>query len=402
MKSYKNKLYNLKEGATMGKRITIVENIKQDMETKKYYVTFYFGKDSAGKALRKSKTFRLLTEAKRALKAFEVDRDRGLIALPSKTTLNGFINKNLELSVGQKEESTIYGYRCLANHIAKSPLGMKNIQDIKPHDILSYFQYIKENKNLGDQTIIKHYDFLSLIFRDAFLNEVISQNILLRVKKPVNREPHVANSYSIEQCLLLLEKVKDDRLELLVNIAMFYGLRRSEILGLKWQNVNLEGEGSFEVINVRIQSGNKIIERGHTKSLSSKRQFKLIKNVKELIEKEKLRQKIYKDLLKECYIQTDYVFVMEDGKPYRPNYVSQLFTEFLQKNNLTRIVLHELRHTFASLSAQAGVSLLLTSKALGHTDVKMAQRVYIHLKTSMNEEATEAVESLLLSDRTED
>jgi integrase len=383
----------------MGKRITVDENIKQDIETKMFYVTFYYGKDSTGKTLRKTKTFKLLTDAKRTLKNFEVDRDRGNLALPSKITLNDVINNNLELSVGQKEETTIYGYRNVAKHIAKSAFGSKNIQDIKPNDFLIYFKYLKMEQKLGDQTIIKHYDFLSLIFRDAFINGLVIQNVLLRIRKPTNKEPHEARFYSIEQCIELLVKIKGDRLELLVNLAMFYGLRRSEILGLKWQNINLEDNGDFEIINVRIQTGSKVVERGHTKNQSSKRQFKLLKNVKELIENEKIKQEKFKALLKDEYIQTDYVFVMENGKPYRPNYVSELFTEFLKKNDLPIIVLHELRHTFASLSVQAGVSLLLTSKALGHADMKMAERVYVHLRSSMNEEATEAVEGLLLPDR---
>ena len=86
---------------------------------------------------------------------------------------------------------------------------------------------------------------------------------------------------------------------------------------------------------------------------------------------------------KNAYDDNDYVIVMEDGKPFRPNYLSELFSKFLADNDLPKIVLHELRHTFTSLSNQAGIPAYNIGKALGHSTLATTQKIYTHLLGNM-------------------
>ena len=85
---------------------------------------------------------------------------------------------------------------------------------------------------------------------------------------------------------------------------------------------------------------------------------------------------------------------MEDGKPFRPNYLSELFSKFLADNDLPKIVLHELRHTFASLSNQAGIPSFNIGKALGHSTPATTQKIYTHLLDRTHTQAVEGVAAI--------
>ena len=97
---------------------------------------------------------------------------------------------------------------------------------------------------------------------------------------------------------------------------------------------------------------------------------------------------------KNTYDDNDYVVVMEDGKPFRPNYLSELFSKFLADNDLPKIVLHELRHTFTSLSNQAGIPAYNIGKALGHSTLATTQKIYTHLLDRAHTQAVEGVAAI--------
>ena len=97
---------------------------------------------------------------------------------------------------------------------------------------------------------------------------------------------------------------------------------------------------------------------------------------------------------KNAYDNNDYVIVMEDGKPFRPNYLSELFSKFLADNDLPKIVLHELRHTFTSLSNQAGIPAYNIGKALGHSTLATTQKIYTHLLDRAHTQAVEGVAAI--------
>ena len=89
------------------------------------------------------------------------------------------------------------------------------------------------------------------------------------------------------------------------------------------------------------------------------------------------------------------MIVWEDGHSYRPNYISELFTKFLKENGLPKIVLHELRHTFASISNEAGVQEFNIGKALGHANVGTTKKIYTHLFDQEHTAAVDAVANLI-------
>ena len=113
------------------KRVTIEKNIKQDMDSKQFYVTFYYGKDATGKNKRKTRAFPTLEEARLELRKHEVSVMQGNAVDPSRTTVSEVIERHLEMLSFKSEESTLYGYRTIAKHIKEHNLGGKQAQEVK-------------------------------------------------------------------------------------------------------------------------------------------------------------------------------------------------------------------------------------------------------------------------------
>lgn len=116
-------------------------------------------------------------------------------------------------------------------------------------------------------------------------------------------------------------------------------------------------------------AGSKVIEKD-TKNDSSTRVLHLVDEIEAVLQKEKQKQLENRKYFGEAYQDSDYIFVWDDGKPYRPNYVSELFTKFITDNNFPPLTLHGLRHSFASLTNALGLSMFDASKMLEPVDIK--------------------------------
>ena len=255
----------------------------------------------------------------------------------------------------------MYGYRGMIKNYLKPELGEIRLQKLTARDIQRYYTWLMDEKRLSPNTIIKHHNLLTNALNAAERQEYITKNPMRAVSPPKKRQRE-AKFYTPEQLGVLLDKVAGTRLELPVYICAYLGLRRGELCGLRWSDIDLEHQ-TITIENTRTQTGKKEIEKG-TKTVSSTRTLYLPDTLCEMLKTAKEREQECKSAYKNAYDDNDYVVVMEDGRPFRPNYLSELFGEFLADNDLPKIVLHELRHTFASLSNQAGIPAYNIGKAL--------------------------------------
>jgi integrase len=117
----------------------------------------------------------------------------------------------------------------------------------------------------------------------------------------------------------------------------------------------------------------------------------------ESLSRQKEQQDRRKAVLGELYHDSDYVFVRDDGKPYRVNGLSEHFLDFLRAHNLPRIRFHDLRHTFASLMYNGGVDLKAISEVMGHSDIGTTSKIYTHLFDQSHKEQLSAMSRILSS-----
>jgi len=377
------------------KRITIEKNIKQDVDSKKYYVTFYYGKDNAGKAIRKTKTFDNLADARIALKEHELSLEKGDAIPPSRLDLNKAIENHLEILSLKSEESTLYGYKGIAKHIKEHKLGKRPVQEMKPTDIQAYLAYLQKEKHLSSNTALKHYNFLNAVFNLLEKQEQISRNPVKRVVAP-KKQAHEPEYLTVEEAQELLRRVKGDRMEVPFALGLYTGMRRGELCGLKWEHVDSK-TNTIRVVNNRINVGAKILEK-KPKSTTSERTIYMVPELREILLLEKEIQERNRELLKSEYKDEGYVICHNDGQPVRPNYLSEMFKQWFDRSenrDLHAITPHELRHSFVALSIAAKVPLYEISKALGHGDIGITSRVYAHLLDDSHKSVTEGMASLL-------
>lgn len=358
----------------------------------KYRVCFDYGVDRSGKRIRKYRTFETKRDATRAFNEHKVKMDKGTQIMPSEYTFAQWLDYwYKDIILPQIEETTAYGYRGMIENYLKPQLGEIRLQKLTARDIQQYYTWLMGEKELSPNTVIKHHNLLTNTLNAAERQEYITKNPMRAVSPPKKRQRE-AKFYTPEQLGILLDKAVGTRLELPVFICAYLGLRRGELCGLRWSDVDLEHQ-TITIENTRTQAGKKEIEKG-TKTASSTRTLYLPDTLCDMLKAAKEHQQACRAEYKNAYDDNDYVVVMEDGRPFRPNYLSELFGKFLADNDLPKIVLHELRHTFASLSNQAGIPAYNIGKALGHSTPATTQKIYTHLLDQTHTQAVEGVAAI--------
>lgn len=236
--------------------------------------------------------------------------------------------------------------------------------------------------------------------------KILRENPIEEVDRPKKNVYH-ATFYTVDEMLTLMEAFCEDSLDLPVQIAAYYGLRRSEVLGLKWDAIDFTRKTisiRHKVIEAEIDGKYVPVGEDVLKTKSSFRTLPLIPEIEILLLKEKEKQEMYRRLFKKSYCRDclDYICVDQTGKLLRPNYVTEHFAWVIEKYNLKKIRFHDLRHTCASLLLSKGISMKQIQVWLGHSTFSTTADIYAHLDYSAQEESASAMTGMFArSDATE-
>ena len=208
---------------------------------------------------------------------------------------------------------------------------------------------------------------------------MIAYNPADRVTLP-KKVKYNAKYYTVEQTNTMLEVFKDEEMYPVVLLAAFYGLRRSEVLGLKWNAVDFDAE-TFTVRDVVVSCDDGgFIDKPRTKTKSSHRTLPLTSTIHEYLKRLQQSQSEYKLFLGNGYVDNDYVCKWKNGEQFSPYYVSRKFNKVLKKYNLPLIRFHDLRHSAASMLLAEKHSLKEIQEWLGHGDLATTADIYAHLQ----------------------
>ncbi|MBQ2963860.1 MAG: site-specific integrase [Clostridia bacterium] len=258
----------------------------------------------------------------------------------------------------------------------------KTLKQIKREDIqkyinLKYESGRKDGKGgLSSRSVKLHLIIIRQVFKEAIKSNYISNNPCDYVSLP-KAERYEASFYTINQLNTLFTAIKDEPLYPLIYCAVVFGLRRSEVLGLKWDSVNFENNTiSIKHTVVRYSE---IVEKDTTKTNSSYRTYPLSPEVTEMLHTIKALEHLNRDVFGKEYFENDYIFKWENGKPYTPDFISRKFHKILVAYNLPVIRFHDLRHSCASLLVANGFTLKDIQEWLGHADIQTTANIYAHL-----------------------
>ena len=179
----------------------------------------------------------------------------------------------------------------------------------------------------------------------------------------------------------------------LVRITALYGLRRSEVLGLKWDSIDFEN--SLVLIRHTVCKMVTKVEKDKTKTESSRRGFPMTEEARAIFLAAKTQEEENCRLFGKGYQRNDYVFKWPDGRPFEPDYVTHHFAKVLARNGLPHIRFHELRHSCASLLLNNGCNLKDVQEWLGHSDIQTTANIYGHLDTARKQGIADRLTSCL-------
>ena len=358
-------------------RKSVERNISYDDVRQLYYVNMDYGLDEDGKRVRVYQTYPSLVLARKALREFQSERDRYRQVRPRSMTLDQWLEYWMdEVIKPNRAETTVYGYRKIIDNHLSPALGETPIQTLSPQDIQKYYTMLLREKGLSPNTIRRHHDLLSAALRMAVKQEVLSRSPTERVEPP-RLVPYEAKFYGPEDLRRLGALTEGTWLEVVVKLAGGLGLRREEICGLRWPNVDF-AHRVVRIKEARTSAGAAIIQKA-TKTKSSTRTLYLSDDLYELLMREQRRQQQFSIRTGRDWDGDGMVLVARHGEPYPPNAVSLAFSRFIQRNHLPKITLHGLRHTFATVASAQGAPLFDIGKALGHSTPSTTGRIYTHL-----------------------
>lgn len=268
----------------------------------------------------------------------------------------------------------------IAPYFAKTGI---TLEELTVFDIQDYYSYCIDEEHLKTNTILKRHANIRKALEYAVENRLIQDNPAVRVTKPKKNE-FIGSAYSQQELNKLFEAAKGDRLELAIYLAAFFGLRREEVAGIKWEAIDFEAKTMriSTVITVANINGKEYeIEKDRTKNKASKRTYPLPKIFEDLLIKMKEEQERNKLLAGRSYNydHEEYVYVDELGNRIKLGYITQHFNRLLKKNNLRHIRFHDLRHTCATRMCEKGENLVKVQKWLGHSSITTTANTYAHL-----------------------
>ena len=260
--------------------------------------------------------------------------------------------------------------------------------------------YSEMLRKVKPNTVIHYHAIIHSALKYAVKTDMLVQNVADKVDRP-KKNSFQPVFLSAEEMQKMFEALRGTKLELPVLVAAFYGFRRGEVLGLKWDAIDFE-RGTISVIRtvttITVEGKQMEIEQQSAKTKSSLRTLPLIGSFREYFLQVKEAQELNKQVCGNCYNHEydGFVFVDELGERMRVNYLTSAFPKFLESHGLRRMRFHDLRHSCASLLLANGVPLKHIQEWLGHSDFTTTANIYAHLDYKSKITSAQAMETGLV------
>lgn len=332
------------------------------------------------------------TEAGKVLRNILNDLENDTYIEPSKQLFSDFMIEWLDNVIKPQIEMTTWdGYNnIIKKHIVPYFLDKCiKLTDLKTIHLQKYFDE-KYKSGLSGNYLKRHRACMKKALDYAVRMEIIRANHITNVIMP-KRKKFEVNYYSTEELEELIKVSKGTKIETAILLGVYFGLRRGEILGLRWQDIDFNNK-TINICNTRTKVFRKVEKA--PKSESSKRVLPLLPILEKHLRALSLKQKQDKLLFGNTYDDNDYVVKYITGKPVGVGSIDALFKKILIKNNLKNIRLHDLRHSNASFLLKQGLSLKEIQVWLGHANYQTTANIYAHVDSEMKKNTANAIEKL--------
>ena len=349
------------------------------------------------------KSYSTKKEAQEALAtAIDAHRRQDFVA-PTDLRVRDFVDTWLHaLETQGRKVTTVAGYRQAMKNWVLPHLGTHKLQELRATDLDKLYAELLRAGGVGGRplsmTTVHHvHTLLGKMLHDAERKGLVVRNVARLADAPSmvaarDRAPEM-NVWSPDELSRFLRYVENYRAGALVHLAAMTGMRRGELVALRWDAV----DPARSTVTVRVAAsflgGLERVEVPKTKR--SRRTIDLDQRTASILKRHRATQREELFELGMTAPTDDRVFTNEVGDPIRPHSVGQAFNRLVESSGLPRIRLHDLRHTHASHLLAAGVNAKVVSERLGHSSVSFTLDTYGHVMPGQQSEAAEAAAALL-------
>ena len=271
----------------------------------------------------------------------------------------------------------------------------KRIADTLGTDVSKLFKPSGEPEPLSGQTILHYHRLISVILQTAVEWQYIPANPAERVKAPkaTNQEAEYLDD---KQAIQLLNLLADQPIhyKTAVEVLLFTGMRRGELMGLEWQDIDFENQ--IITIQRSLQYLPEVgVFKDETKTKSSHRVIKVPSTAINSLRMYRTWQKKMFFSIGQPWNESNQVFVTQNGTPMHPDTLTSWFRDFIKTTDLPQIHIHSLRHTNATLQIANGVSVTTVAGNLGHSNANTTTKVYAHAIQSAAAASAQMMDNLL-------
>lgn len=361
-----------------------------------------------GKRRQRSKGgFRTKADAQAALTEILGSMDRGNYVEPNKQTVAEYLTEWLDGMRARVRPSTWESYdRNVRVHIIPN-LGGYYLQQLTPAILDAFYAELHANgrratnssrtqgPGLSVRTVHYIHVLLSRALQDAVKKGSLVRNVAKAADPPTQdgTKAREMQTWNAEELRRFLAFIESDRIYGPCLIAAFTGLRRGEVLGLRWKDIDLDGE--------RLSVRQTVIAVAHEVTFSTPKNGKAravtldgaTVNALRTIRKAQMEERL---ALAGHYQDHGLVFAQADGSPVHPERLTMVFDRRVAKSGLPRLRFHDLRHTHATLALQAGVHPKVVQERLGHSSIAITLDTYSHVIPSMQEQAARTIADFIL------
>jgi integrase len=378
---------------------------KDGRVTVNWYVVIELPRDSTGKRRQKwYGSYRTRKEAETARIEILHQVNTGTWIEPTSETFEEWVHEIwLPLTTQRLKPSAEAHYRnYLRLHILPT-LGSLQFRQITPTVLHQLYTRLLTSGNrktggpLSAKTVTNVHAIIHKALKDAVDLGLVNVNMADRAKppRPKAKKAKEIKSWTAEELRRFLDMITGHRLEAAYYLKAFTGMRRAEVLGLRWQDLNLDA-GRLAVRQTVTAVGYEIVE-GSPKTHQARTIDLDPITVKRLLQHRE-RQSKDRQEWGDDYHDEDLVFAREDGSPVHPHSFSQTFERVVARSGLRIIPLHGLRHTHATVGLSLGVPAKVISERLGHEDVAFTLKQYAHVLPGMQADAARLIASAVMDE----
>ena len=305
-------------------------------------------------------------------------------------------NQNKKMLKDKLAKSTYEGHLTyVKKHIIPyfEPLHL-HIDEVTAEHIVNYYNYKYYNDGRKDKkkgglsipAIKKHSQILKQVLTEAVIRHQIIVNPAQGVPLP---DKYIQEFNGVfltqDEANVMLQAFKGHELQAMICVTLYYGLRRSEVLGLRWQAIDFDK--NTLMINHTVVKNLSVEYKNKTKTTTSKKTYELLPAVKDILLKLKAQENNNRKTFGKTFKDSDYIFKYADGGLYRPDCITRSFQRVLKSHGLPPMRFHDLRHSTASILYDKDYDIKKIQDWMRHADIETTLQIYTHISELRKKES---------------